>query len=130
MKRHSRKVGDRLVFRVRNADGTRKHFEEVVSALARANIEFGMEKTPTGRPRAIVIAFRLGGDPLPLAAASHATRVARAAMGGPSNGPVLMTCTASLRPDYVRGSVEFIPRTRGHRAGSWVGQAVSRLLRP
>ena len=83
-----------------------------------------------GQPaaRAIVIAFPLGDDPLPLAAAAHTARLALTAMGAPADGPVEMRCLASHRPDYVRGSVEVIPWTRGYRAGMRVGRVVHRLL--
>jgi hypothetical protein len=126
VKRRYKKVGERLVFRFRNAEGGRRHFEQVESALSTASIRFEVERTPTGRPRAIVIPFPLD-DPLMLSAAAHAARIALAAMGAPDDGPFEMKCTGSHRPDYVRGSVEVIPWTRGYRAGFHLGQLVSRL---
>jgi hypothetical protein len=128
VKRHFKRTGDCLVFRFRNAGAGRSHFAQVGSALSKGGISFEMERTPSGRPRAIVIPFPVGDDPLPLAAGAHAARVALAAMGASEEGPFEMTCTGSQRSDYVRGSVDAIPWTRGHRAGFTVGQVVNRLL--
>jgi hypothetical protein len=128
VKRQFKRGGDRLVFRFRNADAGRRYFEQVESALSNAGISFEMERTPAGRPRAIVIPFPVGDDPLPLAAGAHAARVALAAMGASEEGPFEMTCTGSHRSDYVRGSVDAIPWTRGYRAGFSVGQVVNRLF--
>ena len=128
VKRRYRNVGDRLVFRFRNADDGRRHFDQVESALANAQIRFEIERTPSGRPRAIVISFPLADDRLPLAAAAHAARVALTAMGAPEDGRSEMTCTGSHRPDYVHGSVDVIPWTRGYRAGFRAGQVANRLL--
>ena len=127
VKRHF-KAGDHLVFRFRNADAGRSYFARVESALSKAGISVEMERTPAGRPRAIVIPFPVSDDPLSLGAGAHAARVALAAMGASQEGPFEMTCTGSQRSDYVRGSVDAIPWTRGHRAGFTVGQVVNRLL--
>jgi hypothetical protein len=125
VKRHQRR-GEHLVFRLRNADATRRHFESVESAFRTSSIPFDVEKTPRGRPRAIVIQFRLG-DPLMLSAAAHAARVALTTMGAEADGPFEMTCHGTHRPDYVRGSVEVIPWTRGYRAGHLTGQFFARF---
>jgi hypothetical protein len=128
VKRHFKRAGDQLVFRFRNADAGRRYFAQVECALSKAGISFEMERTPAGRPRAIVIPFPVGDDPLPLAAGAHAARVALVAMGASEEGPFEMTCTGSHRSDYVRGSVDVIPWTRGYRAGFSVGQVVNRLF--
>jgi hypothetical protein len=128
VKRQYKKIGDRLVFRLRNADEARPHFKQVTSALARAGIPFEVERTPTGRTRAIVIPFAVD-DPLMPSAAAHSARVALAAMGSPADGLFEMKCTGSHRQDYLRGSVEVIPWTRGYRAGFQVGRLVDRLWR-
>lgn len=126
VKRHYKKVGGRLVFRFRNADEARLHFEQVGSALSTARISFEIERTPTDRARAIVIPFSLD-DPLMLSAAAHTARIALAAMGVPGDGPFELKCTGSRRPNYVPGSGEVIPWTRGYRAGFRLGQLVSRF---
>jgi hypothetical protein len=128
VKRQYKRSGEQLVFRFRNADGRRKYFDQVESAFANAGISYEVERTPTGRARALVVPFSFGDDPLTLAAAAHATRVALSAMGTPSDGPFELTCTGSHRPGHVRGSVGVIPWTRGHRAGFQLGEVLSRLF--
>ena len=128
VRRRKKRSGEHLVFRFRNADAGREHFHAVESALTRAGIGFDMERTPTGRPRAIVIPFSFGNDPLTLTAAAHATRVALCAMGTPEDGPFEMICSATRRPDYEGGSADVIPWTRAHRLGFVLGQAFRRLM--
>lgn len=120
--------GEQLVFRFRNADGGRKYFDQVQSALADAGISYEVERTPTGRARALVIPFPFGEDPLMLAAAAHATRVALSAMGAPPDGPFELTCTGSHRQGYAPGAVDVIPWTRGNRARFQLGDVLSRLF--
>jgi hypothetical protein len=127
VKRHYKKAGEQLVFRFRNAEDGRRYFEQVESAFSTAIIPFEVERTPTGRRRAIVIPFPLE-DPLMVSAAAHASQVALVAMGAPGEGPFELKCTGAHRPDYVRGASDFIPWTRGHRAGFRVAQVLSRLL--
>ena len=126
IKRQYRTIGERLVFKVRTAQKGRRHFENVKAALSTTGIAFEVEQTPAGRPRAIVIPFPLG-DPLMPSSAAHAARVVLAAMGAPDDGPFEIKCIGSHRPDYVRGSVEVIPWTRGYRAGFHLGQLIRRL---
>lgn len=57
IKRQYKRSGEELVFRFRNADGGRKYFSQVESALTTAGIGHQIERTPSGRPRAIVISF-------------------------------------------------------------------------
>lgn len=128
VKQQRKGTGDSLVFRLRNADATRPYFESVRSALSAANIPFDVERTARGKPRAMVIGFRLG-DPLMLSSAAHVARVTLATMGAEADGPFEMTCLGTHRPDYVRGAVEVIPWTRGYRAGYLTGQFVARLWR-
>ena len=127
IKRQRKKIGDRLVLRFRNAGHTRRYFGQVESALSAAGIRFEVERTPAGRPCAIVRAFPLD-DPLMLSAAAHAARISLSAMGSPDGGPFKLTCTGSQRSDYVPGSVEVIPWTRGYRAGFRLGQLADRIF--
>ena len=128
IKRQYKRSGEQLLFRFRNADGGRKYFSQVESAFTTAGIGHQIERTPSGRPRAIVIPFPFGDDPLALSGAAHASRLALGAMGAPSEGPFELTCTGSHRPDYVRGSVDVIPWTRGYRAGFRFGDVLGRLF--
>jgi hypothetical protein len=128
VKRQYKKSGERLVFRFRNSDGGRKYFALVASAFADAGLHYDLERTPTGRARALVIPFRFADDPLELSGAAHATRLALGTMGAPSDGPFELTCTGSHRPGYVRGSVDAIPRTRGYLAGFRLGDVLGRLF--
>jgi hypothetical protein len=128
IRRHYKRSGEQLVFRFRNADGGRKYFSQVESAFTTAGIGHQIERTPSGRPRAIVIAFPVGDDPLALSGAAHATRLAFGAMGAPAEGPFELTCTGSHRPGYVQGSVDVIPWTRGYRAGFRFGDVLGRLF--
>jgi hypothetical protein len=130
VKRRYKRSGAHLVFRFRNADDGRKYFDEVESALRKASIGFEMERTPTGRARAIVIPFPLTDDPLTLSAAAHVTRVALTAMGTPDAGPFEMSCTARQDPEYVRGSSEVIPWTRGYRIGVQLAYVLGRFKEP
>jgi hypothetical protein len=128
VKRRYKRSGEQLVLRLRNADGTRRYFVPVQTAFVNAGISFETERTPSGRARALAIPFPFGDDPLTLAAAAHAARVALIAMGAPDDGPFEITCIGSLRPGYVRGSVDVIPWTRGYRVSFHVGHVLSRLL--
>jgi hypothetical protein len=126
IKRRYKRVGEQLVFRYRNADASRRHFENVKSALRAAGIGFEIELTPRGRSRAILVPFAIS-DPFMLSGAAHAARIALSAMGASNDGIYELQCEGSRRPDYVQGSVEMIPWTRAHRAGYRVGQFVGRL---
>lgn len=128
IKRQSRRSGEHLVLRFRNADTGRKYFSQVEAAFTNAGISYNLERTPTGRPRAIVIAFPFSDDPLALSSAVHATRLALCAMGAPSDGPFELTCTGSHRPGYVQGSGDVIPWTRGYRVGFRLGDVLGRLF--
>lgn len=127
IKRLYRSRTGQLVLRSRNADETRKYFEAVKSALQEAAIDFEIELTPKGKPRAVVIAFAVE-DPLTPSAAAHVARLVLTAMGAPMGGPFELFCEGSHRPDYTPGSVEVIPWTRGYRSGFQVGRLLRRVL--
>jgi hypothetical protein len=132
IKRQYKRSGEQLVFRFRNADDGRKYFSQVESAFTTTGIAHQLERTSSGRPRALVIPFPFGGDPLALSGAAHVTRLALGAMGAPSGGPFELTCTGAHRPGYVQGSVqgsvEVIPWTRGYRAGFRLSDVLGRLF--
>lgn len=127
VKRRRKKTGDALLLKVRDSDSERLRLRHVELAFAADGIGFNLERTPAGRPRAISVPFQLGSDPVSMSAAGHAARVALNAMGAPDEGPYELTCHASHRPDYVHGSVDVIPWTRGYRLGFVVGQVMSRV---
>ena len=121
-----RKAGGFLVLRIRNQDAVRPHFKSVAAAFSNAGIAFDIERTPTGRDRAIAVSFAVG-DALMPSAAAHAARMALTVMGTPEEGPFELLGTGSYRRDYVSGSDEVIPWSRGYSAGYRFGRLLRRL---
>lgn len=107
---------ERILLRIRNAQGARQRFDDVRAALEGSGIAFVTEHTRAGRPRSLVTAFALD-DPHTPEAAAHAARVSLMALGAP-DGPFEVTCVGTPRPSLVAGAADAIPWTRGARLRS------------
>lgn len=127
IKRDYKKRDDRLLLRWRNADENRQYLEDVKSTLSQASIEFDVELTPRGRCRAVVVPFLLRDSLMPSAAA-HAARLVLTATGAANEGPYELQCQGTHSADYVPGSVEVIPWTKGYRSGVRLGHRLRRFF--
>jgi len=122
---------DKIVFRVRHIDATKKHFPTIQRALENAPVSYELELTPKRRePRAIAVALAAEDIHTPAAAVKLIER-AFGAIGALEPG-FRVQVEGQMRKAPDGPVVPLIPwrqdHAGGYRLGETIGRAVKRIL--
>ena len=127
-KRRFASMPDVVVFRVRNADATRRHFQTIRSALDNSGVVYELELTrKTKQARAIAIELVAEDIHTPAAARKLLERIFPAVGASGTSFSVYVDGTMRIAPDVP--NVRLIPWRQDHRTGFRLGAAFGRALR-